>query len=145
MLMNVFLFVPVGLTLPYAVEMAAVLIEKRRNEKKNETRVSDSYKHIGGLDRRKSRYADINNEQSSQSRMNILYRLATMDGSRITGRLKIIGCSILLAAAFSFCIEFLQVLFALGTAEVDDVIMNSLGATIGCLSFLVRLGGIKYT
>lgn len=42
------------------------------------------------------------------------------------------------AFAFSFCIEALQYIFHLGYAEVDDVIHNTLGASIGtamCVAF----------
>ena len=98
MLMNVFMFLPVGLTLPYTVDV-----------------ITDHF-----LQTRKP-----------------------IRGFGFRNRLRLIGYSILLATAFSFCIEVFQALFALGTAEVDDVIMNTLGAVIGCLPFLVRLGGIK--
>lgn len=38
------------------------------------------------------------------------------------------------ALAFSAGIEYLQYRYALGWCEVDDVIMNTLGAVIGCLA-----------
>ena len=150
LLMNVFLFVPVGLTLPYAVEMVSVLLSKRKEGKKSSAGLQDSdKKRTRKTDksdsvRRGSRYTDRTDQQSGNARKSkILNKLEILDGRRITGRLKIIACGILFAAAFSFCIEFLQALFALGTAEVDDVIMNTLGTMMGCCPFLVRLGGIK--
>ena len=42
--------------------------------------------------------------------------------------------TVALAMAFSAGIEYLQYRYALGLCEVDDVIMNTLGALIGCLS-----------
>lgn len=89
MLMNVFLFVPFGLTIPYVSELPADERQMNRN--------------------------------------------------RLSGRLRIMLCSVLAAAAFSFCIEFLQAVFALGTAETDDIIMNSVGAAIGTCPYLVRI------
>ena len=41
-----------------------------------------------------------------------------------------------LAFVVSFCVESLQFLFHLGYAEFDDVIHNTLGATIGLFAFL---------
>ena len=38
------------------------------------------------------------------------------------------------ALAFSAGIEYLQYRYALGRCEVDDVIMNTLGAAVGCLA-----------
>lgn len=99
MLMNVFMFLPVGLTIPYAVDLITDRFYKKRE-------------------------------------------LLSDFGFR--NRFRIIGYSIFLAAAFSFGIELLQAIFALGTAEVDDVIMNTLGAAIGCCPFLVRLSGVKH-
>ena len=141
--MNVFLFVPVGLTLPYAVEMMSALIAKHGKQAKKEMGTSGTNKKSASeRGSRGSRYADKTGERSTLVRMSVLNRLAALDGSSIIGRLKIIGFSILFAAAFSFCIEFFQALFALGTAEVDDVIMNTMGTAIGCCPFLVRIGGI---
>lgn len=42
------------------------------------------------------------------------------------------------AMLFSLLIEVTQYCFQLGRAEVDDVIMNTLGALIGCFAFLSR-------
>lgn len=44
--------------------------------------------------------------------------------------------TILLAMIFSVIIELIQYLFALGRCETDDVIMNTLGAGVGSLSYL---------
>ena len=44
--------------------------------------------------------------------------------------------TILIAAAFSTCIEAVQFIFKLGLCETDDVIMNTLGAAIGTLSYI---------
>ena len=44
--------------------------------------------------------------------------------------------TILIAAAFSTCIEAVQFIFKLGLCETDDVIMNTLGAAIGTLSYV---------
>lgn len=144
LLMNVFLFVPVGLTLPYAMEVAALLHMQRRKKRENKNGSSNMYKKSASKSiSNGSRYADRAYEQSDQGRMNILRKLETQGSSHFSDRLKIIGYSILFAAVFSFCIEFLQGLFALGAAEVDDVIMNTLGTAIGCCPFLVRLNGMK--
>lgn len=40
--------------------------------------------------------------------------------------------TIITALFFSVGIEYLQYRYALGTCEVDDVIMNTLGAVVGC-------------
>ena len=146
MLMNVFLFVPVGLTLPYFVEMVSALIGKHQKQEANKPNALASHKKgTGEYDSQGSRYSDKKGGKLVQARLSFVNGLTVLDGGLFIGRLKIIGFSILFAAAFSFCIEFLQALFALGTAEVDDVIMNTLGAVIGCLPFLVRLGGIKHS
>ena len=42
--------------------------------------------------------------------------------------------TVAVALSFSAGIEYMQYLYALGRCEVDDVIMNTLGALIGCLS-----------
>ena len=42
--------------------------------------------------------------------------------------------TVLLAFAFSAVIEYLQYRYSLGWCEVDDVIMNTLGAAVGTLS-----------
>lgn len=70
MLMNVFLFVPIGLTLPFA-----------------------------------------------------------LGGRKIS-----VWITIVAALTFSAGIEYLQYRYALGRCEMDDIIMNTLGASIGCMS-----------
>lgn len=42
--------------------------------------------------------------------------------------------TVVAACCFSAGIEYMQLRFALGQCEVDDVIMNTLGAMIGCLA-----------
>lgn len=42
--------------------------------------------------------------------------------------------SIVVALAISAGIEYLQYSYALGRCEVDDVIMNTLGAAVGCMA-----------
>ena len=42
--------------------------------------------------------------------------------------------TVVVALAFSAGIEYLQYRYALGRCEMDDVIMNTLGATVGCLA-----------
>ena len=144
MLMNVFLFVPVGLTLPYAVEMVSALIAKHGKQVKSKFHGQETHKkRTSNRSSDVTIYEDKKDAQPTSVRMSILNRLAALDGNRIRGRLKIIGFSIVYAAIFSFGIEFLQALFALGTSEVDDVIMNTFGAAIGCCAFAVRFGGIK--
>ena len=44
--------------------------------------------------------------------------------------------TILISAAFSLCIEAVQFIFKLGLCETDDVIINTLGAAIGTLSYI---------
>ena len=46
--------------------------------------------------------------------------------------------TIVLALVLSFTIEFLQFHYHLGRAETDDVICNTLGATIGTLSYTLE-------
>jgi glycopeptide antibiotics resistance protein len=43
--------------------------------------------------------------------------------------------TVILAALFSAGIEYLQYRYALGKCEVDDVIMNTLGALMGCIAY----------
>lgn len=45
--------------------------------------------------------------------------------------------AILSATVFSFLIELTQFIFKLGLCETDDLIMNTLGAAIGTLSFII--------
>jgi glycopeptide antibiotics resistance protein len=39
------------------------------------------------------------------------------------------------AMAFSFTLEAIQLIFAFGSFDVDDIILNSLGATIGIKTY----------
>lgn len=48
---------------------------------------------------------------------------------KLPGFLTVVG-----ALAFSAGIEYLQYRYGLGWCEVDDIIMNTLGAAVGCLS-----------
>ena len=50
-----------------------------------------------------------------------------------------IGVTVLVGCVVSVGIEFIQYRFALGTAETDDVICNTLGTFIGSLSLLTAL------
>lgn len=47
--------------------------------------------------------------------------------------------TVLTALAFSAGIEYMQYRYALGWCEVDDVIMNTLGALFGCLGYWLYL------
>ena len=149
MLMNLFLFVPVGLTLPYAMEMSSDLLAKYRKQERNKANKQDANKKKTRMMVKTkavshgSRYVDKKVDKESSGRKSIVNSFTALEGGRLFGRLKIIGYCVLFAAVFSFSIELFQALFALGTAEVDDVIMNTLGTAIGCCPFLVRLKGIK--
>lgn len=56
----------------------------------------------------------------------------------VLGKGKLPGfLTILLALAFSAGIEYLQYRYALGRCEVDDVIMNTLGAATGGLAYVL--------
>lgn len=46
--------------------------------------------------------------------------------------------ALIIAAAFSIAIEIVQLIFRLGLCETDDVIMNTLGAAVGTLSFWIN-------
>ena len=50
------------------------------------------------------------------------------------GRLSVF-ITVTAALSFSAGIEYLQYRYALGRCEVDDVIMNTLGASVGCLAY----------
>lgn len=51
----------------------------------------------------------------------------------VLGRRRIsVFITVAAALAFSAGIEYLQYRYALGTCEVDDIIMNTLGAAVGC-------------
>ena len=51
--------------------------------------------------------------------------------------------TVALAAALSLLIEYLQYRYALGYCETDDVIMNTLGALIGSISYILYSKWIK--
>ena len=46
-------------------------------------------------------------------------------------------CTIIMAMVFSTAIEIMQYVFCLGRCETDDVIMNTLGAAAGSISFRI--------
>lgn len=46
-------------------------------------------------------------------------------------------CTIIMAMIFSTSIEITQYIFCLGRCETDDVIMNTLGAAVGSISFRI--------
>ena len=46
-------------------------------------------------------------------------------------------CTIIMAMVFSTAIEITQYVFCLGRCETDDVIMNTLGAAAGSISFRI--------
>lgn len=46
--------------------------------------------------------------------------------------------TILAALLLSGCIEFIQYLYNLGSCELSDIVMNTLGAAIGSVSYLVN-------
>ena len=48
-----------------------------------------------------------------------------------------VATTIIMAFVFSAMIEAIQYIFALGLCETDDVIMNTLGAAIGTVSYIV--------
>ena len=51
----------------------------------------------------------------------------------VLGKWKLsVPVTFVLACLFSAGIEYLQYLYSLGRCEVDDVIMNTLGALLGC-------------
>ena len=87
MLMNVFLFVPLGVTMPFALHKNSLTVRSQRR--------------------------------------------------------KIILFTIAFALILSVVIESIQFFFALGRAETDDVLCNTLGTALGTLSFLLFLSGRK--
>lgn len=80
-----------------------------------------------------------NRDIMQQSIMNVAlfypfgFLLSVADVKFINKRKWIIA---VLAFVFSFCVESLQLIFHLGYAEIDDVIHNTLGATIGIFAFM---------
>lgn len=60
------------------------------------------------------------------------------------GRWWRIGITVIVGLLLSAGIEYMQYRFALGVAETDDVICNTLGAFIGSTSLLIAHGIEKY-
>ena len=87
MLMNVFLFVPLGVTMPFALHKNSQTVRSKRR--------------------------------------------------------KIILFTIAFALILSVVIESIQFFFAMGIAETDDVLCNTLGTALGTFSFLLFLSGRK--
>ena len=54
-----------------------------------------------------------------------------------------VAVTIIIAILFSVLIEAAQYYFCLGRCEIDDVIMNTLGAAVGGLAYAIRPGKIK--
>ena len=104
MLMNVFLFEPLGLTLPFGLRWLKIQLQKQ-----------------GGIRLGDMRSSVVDDDPAIQ---------------RIS-RISVAQISFLLCLALSILIEFCQGLFSRGRAEVDDVIMNLLGASIGILCYKI--------
>lgn len=118
MLMNVALFVPFGLTLPFT---------------------------LGGWKRHKTTESSIRSVSTPPTTGgNLSYKPAPLCnyqenkpnslGSPIRNPA---AKTILFAFILSVIIEALQLIFGLGRCETDDVLCNTLGAAIGSLSFLI--------
>ena len=45
--------------------------------------------------------------------------------------------TIIICILFSLCIELCQFAFGLGRCEIDDIIMNTIGASFGCISYII--------
>lgn len=60
------------------------------------------------------------------------------------GRWQRIGLTVITGLLLSAGIEYIQYRFALGVAETDDVICNTIGAFIGSTSLLIAHGIEKY-
>jgi glycopeptide antibiotics resistance protein len=54
-----------------------------------------------------------------------------------------VGVTIGVATVISTMIEFVQFCFCLGLCETDDVIMNTLGAAFGAVSYVIQDSWIK--
>ena len=52
-------------------------------------------------------------------------------------RCRKVWITVLLTACFSFCVEVLQLITRVGSCDIDDVILNTLGGTIGYLLYLL--------
>ena len=104
MLMNVFLFEPLGLTLPFGLRWLKIQLQKQDG-----IRLGDMRSSV------------VDDDPAIQ-------RISRISVARI---------SFLLCLAFSILIEICQGLFSRGKTEVDDVIMNLLGASIGILCYKI--------
>ncbi len=60
------------------------------------------------------------------------------------GRCRRIGLTVITGLLLSAGVEYIQYRFALGVAETDDVICNTIGAFIGSTSLLIAHGIEKY-
>lgn len=100
MLMNIFLFEPLGLTLPFGLEWVKMRI----------------------IHHKQNQHSDNNPKQKT-------------DFSK--SRYQIARYSFIFSLTFSFLIEICQGLFRRGRVEIDDILMNSLGALIGILTYLI--------
>lgn len=98
MLMNVFLFEPFGLTLPYGLSWIELKILCHKEQRESD---------------------DI-----------------WIQSSRLD-RLQIVKPSIFISLLCSIVIEICQGIFRRGKVEIDDVIMNLLGAMIGIVTYMV--------
>ncbi|WP_227521570.1 VanZ family protein [Bacillus alkalisoli] len=59
-------------------------------------------------------------------------------------RLRSIGMIFLLSMGVSVTVELLQLTFKLGSLDIDDVILNTLGGTIGYITFKLLQKGRGY-
>ncbi len=59
-------------------------------------------------------------------------------------RLRSIGMILLLSMGVSVTVELLQLTFKLGSLDIDDVILNTLGGTIGYITFKLLQKGRGY-
>ncbi len=52
-------------------------------------------------------------------------------------RLRSLWKVVLITAAFSGCVELLQLVTGVGSCDIDDVILNTLGGAVGYLLFMI--------
>ena len=43
----------------------------------------------------------------------------------------------MIVALISLCVEIIQIVFAIGTADIDDIILNTIGGLLGILIFRI--------
>lgn len=86
------------------------------------------------------REAKIQPELYRTMLMNVfLFVPVGLSGPFVLGKWKFpVFTTVAAACLFSAGIEYLQYRYSLGRCEVDDVIMNTLGAGIGCLAWYLR-------